>query len=508
MEFSDEQLQKAAESYLKKQGLNILFEVCADNRSLKVTPKFQYREAMPSFFNEIANFNDGYISENEISVFVNYVISEEPNNNLVDNQVYILQKAIDELFTSKTWFFSINDFFKDDFPFYVDSVSIADFFSISKMEFRKLSQSNEIYFLGENGDGKSLILMGIYLAFNGRYVIQNTEAASTGEVKDLLKAVPKSKFSATDTQGNIYSDDSLASLNNFFAYGVHRGRYNTDEAEKYGFMTLFADNRLLRNPETWLIREYARELQAELNRRNGVKDDKLQRLISANVLIELFEKLLEGNVRIHVDVDRVRFKEKGYDLTFDQLSEGYRNLMIWVSDLLFRLLENQPRATALNELHGVVMVDEIELHLHPKWQRTLVPKLRKIFPNIQFVFTTHSPTIIQAAADEAIIYRVFRNPQTGHTEISEPWLKKDINDLMLNSLVTSPLFGLEDARLSDEAMVPDTSDTYALSRINKKVEERLAERKKGGRAIMSEAEMDALIDEILNEETGSNGKNR
>ena len=66
------------------------------------------------------------------------------------------------------------------------------------------------------------------------------------------------------------------------------------------------------------------------------------------------------------------------------------------------------------------MVDEIDLHLHPKWQRVIIGKLRKIFPNIQFVFTTHSPTIIQGASDDAVIFRVYRNKKDGKTRISDP----------------------------------------------------------------------------------------
>jgi len=415
---------------------------------------------------------------------------------------------------------------------FIDAIEINNFFAIKKIKLNDIKNVKEIYFLGENGDGKSLILMGTYLAFNRKYIESKTEKKYTGEVIDMIYhskiglklkgrnvnnmayQIMKSglKLKGRDANKLEYGEGKGGYLNNFFAYGVHRGRYDTDNAEQYGFMSLFDNNLELNNPISWLTRQYAKELQEDYDRKNGKKksllDEEEDIQIPLKTLIELFQELLEKNVEIEVDVEQVKFKEKGFDLTFDRLSEGYKNLIIWVSDLIFRLHKNQPNADKLNELTGVVMVDEIELHLHPKWQRTLVSKLRKFFPNLQFIFTTHSPTIIQGASDEAIIYKVYRDNETGHTHVSEPYYKKDLDDLMLNSLITSPLFGLDDARMTSKPVSPDTSDSYALSRINKRVEAQLAAQKKNGKVFITDNEIDSLIDRILNEEVSSNEKNK
>lgn len=69
-----------------------------------------------------------------------------------------------------------------------------------------------------------------------------------------------------------------------------------------------------------------------------------------------------------------------------------------VADIFFRMAKLNPllKQTLLLETPGVVLIDELDLHLHPKWQRQVVGDLKKIFPKVQFVATTHSPFIIQS----------------------------------------------------------------------------------------------------------------
>ena len=188
------------------------------------------------------------------------------------------------------------------------------------------------------------------------------------------------------------------------------------------------------------------------------------------------------------------------NLSFEQLSEGYKSTIIFLTDLLSRLQKNQQDVTNIEDLHGIVLVDEIDLHLHPKWQRFLVGKLRSLLPNVQFMFTTHSPTIVQGASDDAILYRVYRNSEDGKTRISEPYYRKNLNHLMINTLLTSPLFGLDNSRLDAENDNADTSDSYSLYRINEKLESKLEQLKREGKEFISEGRIDMLIQGIIEEE--------
>jgi predicted ATP-binding protein involved in virulence len=97
------------------------------------------------------------------------------------------------------------------------------------------------------------------------------------------------------------------------------------------------------------------------------------------------------------------------NLAIDQLSDGEKSLLTLAADLGRRLLLRY-RGTA-EPLHGeaVVLIDEVEQHLHPGWQRTVLPKLRNIFPGCQFIVTTHSPQVLSSVdRDEVILLDNFQ----------------------------------------------------------------------------------------------------
>ena len=87
--------------------------------------------------------------------------------------------------------------------------------------------------------------------------------------------------------------------------------------------------------------------------------------------------------------------------------------------MLIRLSENQPYIMEIEEYQGVVLIDEVELHLHPKWKYRFIQKLRELFPLIQFIVTTHSATVILGASDEALFYNIYKN-KDGDVCISSP----------------------------------------------------------------------------------------
>lgn len=93
---------------------------------------------------------------------------------------------------------------------------------------------------------------------------------------------------------------------------------------------------------------------------------------------------------------RLTVKKAGARLSLQQLSDGERSFIAMLGDLVRRLALANPDLANPLEGHGVVLIDEIELHLHPRWQREVVEKLRTSFPNIQFIATTHSPFVIQS----------------------------------------------------------------------------------------------------------------
>ena len=85
-----------------------------------------------------------------------------------------------------------------------------------------------------------------------------------------------------------------------------------------------------------------------------------------------------------------------------QLGYGYRTMIAWIVDFASRMVERYPDSPDPLAEPAVVLVDEIDLHLHPKWQRDLIGFLTERFPNTQFIATAHSPLIVQAAGDANI----------------------------------------------------------------------------------------------------------
>ncbi len=93
------------------------------------------------------------------------------------------------------------------------------------------------------------------------------------------------------------------------------------------------------------------------------------------------------------------------ELSFNQLSDGYRNVIGMVADIAYRCIQLNPhlKENVIKETEGIVLIDEIDLHLHPNWQRRIVSDLKNAFPKVQFIATTHSPFIIQSLKSEELI---------------------------------------------------------------------------------------------------------
>lgn len=91
-------------------------------------------------------------------------------------------------------------------------------------------------------------------------------------------------------------------------------------------------------------------------------------------------------------------------ILIDSLSAGVKIIIGLVGDIAFRCVKLNPRlgSDALTKTPGVVLIDEIELHLHPEWQQVILPTLRSVFPRIQFIVTTHSPQVITSVPKECV----------------------------------------------------------------------------------------------------------
>jgi predicted ATP-binding protein involved in virulence len=119
----------------------------------------------------------------------------------------------------------------------------------------------------------------------------------------------------------------------------------------------------------------------------------------------------------------------GRTMPFQMLSDGVRNMVGMVADIAYRaaVLNPQLEIEAAKQTPGIVLIDEIDLHLHPKWQRRVVEDLKATFPAIQFVATTHSPFIVQSLRDGELI-------NLDQLEEPEEYHNKSIEDIAENAM--------------------------------------------------------------------------
>jgi predicted ATP-binding protein involved in virulence len=115
--------------------------------------------------------------------------------------------------------------------------------------------------------------------------------------------------------------------------------------------------------------------------------------------------------------------EQGSEQPFSNLSDGQRNVLALVGDLAVKVVKlnfNELGDESIIKTPGVVLIDEIDIHLHPNWQRVVLEHLRTTFPNLQFVATTHSPFIVQALREGELISLERQTiPEVGNRGINE-----------------------------------------------------------------------------------------
>jgi len=346
----------------------------------------------------------------------------------------------------------------------IDSIKVENFFSIESMQLDNLKDKKEIYIVGENGDGKTLLLQSIAIGLAG---------VKEGDVFNLVKSQDKSNIEILDSS-KIKHTKNESIYEYIFAYGA--SRYNSCQMKEddTGYLTLFENRYDLRSPVEWLQYLDHNEKSAKTN------------IVSVKEAKSLLNMLLNKEVEIEITPDDVLFKERGSVVSFEQLSAGYKGVVTIICDLIARLYEKQPYVVDIKDFRGVVLIDEVELHLHPKWKYNFMKKLRDTFPLIQFIVTTHSPTVILGAGKEAVFYKIYKDD--GKVTISNQIANEGYTN---NSLVSSPLFDMETitSREYDKAV---SSDDYIYEKIHQQVAKKIKED-----VNVNEVELLKLIDKEL-----------
>ncbi|MDB9303600.1 AAA family ATPase [Nodularia spumigena CS-591/12] len=148
----------------------------------------------------------------------------------------------------------------------------------------------------------------------------------------------------------------------------------------------------------WFRRQEDLENELRLENNAAYRDKQLEAVRQAiSSLIPDF-----SNLRVRRSPLRMTLQKQGEELIVNQLSDGEKCLLAMVGDLARRLAIANPGLPDPLQGSGIILIDEIELHLHPKWQRGIIPDLTRTFPNCQFIVTTHSPQVISDVKPEGI----------------------------------------------------------------------------------------------------------
>lgn len=400
----------------------------------------------------------------------------------------ISEGQVDEiLFTLFQYISSI--FSKDFVPvkknLALKALRVENFKGIRRIEINNLPESAKwIVLTGENGFGKTSVLQAIAAGLYGNY-FQDESGLRLQLVPDLAY-VEVEYFSAKKTlENNSRYPRELSELveldRELATYGSSRlqisANVTTETIERQipSFYSLFNTDGVLLNIEQRLKDAFTEEVLSKDEQR--VNDRSL-----FGQIVDVFRKLLPQLKDIKIqEVNQfleVRYIEQDENsnalsegASFTQLAAGLKNVIALVGDMIYRLSTRQD-VDQLADLQGIVIIDEFELHLHPKYQKWLPEKLSELFPHIQFIISTHSPIPLLGVPPDTVILHVTRDVEKG---IQVERLDVDFTTLTPNAILTSPIFGFDDIIPLANTTVADvaTEDTYSEAERTKRLKEKL-----------------------------------
>ncbi len=212
------------------------------------------------------------------------------------------------------------------------------------------------------------------------------------------------------------------------------------------FVTMFQEAASLGEVDRWL---------KDLNHKALEKKTAEQQQLAILLKI-LRDELMPNEITIdRVDSDGLWLRDrKGLKLAWSEMSDGYRSALALLADILRHLIkaygveglvDNDNDGKIFVKRSGVVLIDEIDAHLHPEWQREIGFWLKRHFPNIQFLVTTHSPIICQAADENGL----FHLPEPGSDQKPRALSKSEYRKVIASrpdTILRTVAFGMENTR--------------------------------------------------------------
>ena len=222
-----------------------------------------------------------------------------------------------------------------------------------------------------------------------------------------------------------------------FAYGAARKSGGGQLEAKRPTDNLFDENSTLSSAESWL-------LEAELSSLKEANSNQYETVVKVlnHLFLNEIDNIYSQQTGMKQGVQAIALTKFG-EVPLRELSLGYRTLIAWVIDFAKRLFTVFPGSPNPLAEPAVCLVDELDLHLHPRFQQTIISFLTETFPNTQFIVTAHSPLIVQAAEDQNANVILLRREGDHTVVVNKP---VDVWNWRVDQILTSELFGLDSAR--------------------------------------------------------------
>lgn len=316
--------------------------------------------------------------------------------------------------------------------------------------------------LGDNGTGKTTVLKGLCLigdkdtparqlavasvnrdmSVTGNVIIDHVEEpvwlSGSVQLNQMRNSAPQISHNYA-----VYNSATLQGRLKMFAFGAARRiSSNNLSQEQTGIdsvSSLFDEQTFLTNAEAWL-------LEAELAFLKNPDDKSLRQRFQ--LIFDALKKLFKDEVsdiksRQSGFTTKVYFETHYGWVQLHELSLGYKTLVAWMVEFAKGLIEAYPESSNPLAEPAVCLVDELDLHLHPRFQQTIISFLTNTFENTQFIVTAHSPLIVQAAEDENANVILLKREGDHTVVVNNP---VDVRNWRFDQILTSELFGLESAR--------------------------------------------------------------
>ena len=268
-----------------------------------------------------------------------------------------------------------------------------------------------------------------------RYRKGSTPPPSPSEVKEI-------KAYANELKDSAGLDANSTRLPIIAYYGTERGRIQAPK-RKRNFKKVFARwdgyiNSL--TPQTDFKSFFAWfDLKEDEERR--IRDERWERnftLPELNAVRQTLERFVgedfsSPGIKLHPLRFVMQQRGSRRELRIEQLSDGYRIIIAMVADIASRMAELNPsdNTDEILSTPGIIMIDEVDLHLHPSWQRKIVSQLVRTFPNVQFIITSHSPLVALDAPDKVEVIHIDGQRADRSTDDLE---NLDVNDVLMSNL--------------------------------------------------------------------------